>query len=301
MRDYLAAELVQDCGDGLLTRREALRRLGLLGVSLATATTLLAACGDDDDAPGAASSTTTTAVGSSSGTDPAAGADADADAEMICFAGPSGEVAGVFAAPSSAKGAVLVIHENRGLTAHFHDLVGRLAADDYAALAVDLLTPEGGTASLEEADATAGLSAAPESRLLGDLRAGIDELGRRASGAKVGAMGFCFGGGMVWRLLAAGEGRLAAAVPFYGTTPADPDFSGSDAAVLAIYGGLDGRVTSDRPKAEAALEAAGLTYEVQVYEGANHAFFNDTGARYDRVAAVDAYRRVLDWFGRHLV
>jgi carboxymethylenebutenolidase len=295
MREYLAGELVQDCADGLVSRREALRRLGLLGLTVTAATTLLAACGGGDDDQ-ASATTTTSRPGSTTTTTSADGG----KAALIRFPGPSGQVLGAYAAPSQVKGAVLVIHENRGLTPHFHDLVGRLAADGYAALAVDLLSPEGGTPELDDARATAALGAAPEARLLGDLRAGIDELVRRHPKARIGAAGFCFGGGLVWRLLAAGEARLAAAIPFYGTTPPDPDFGDADAAVLAIYGGRDARVLADRPQAEKALQEARLTYEIKVYDSADHAFFNDTGPRYDADAAADAYRRVLTWFSRHL-
>jgi carboxymethylenebutenolidase len=132
------------------------------------------------------------------------------------------------------------------------------------------------------------------------MRAGLDELARRVPGKKLAATGFCFGGGMVWLLLASGEPRLAAAAPFYGPLPDDADFSGSKAAVLGIYGEQDARVNATREAARAALQRAGLTHEIVTFQGAGHAFFNDTGPRYDADAAAEAYRRVTDWFGRHL-
>jgi carboxymethylenebutenolidase len=105
----------------------------------------------------------------------------------------------------------------------------------------------------------------------------------------------------VWQLLAAGEPRLAAAVPFYGPLPADPDFAGSkNAAVLGFYGSGDERVTLSEPAAKAALERAGLVNELVIEQGADHAFFNDSGQRYDPAAAADAWQRVTDWFGRYL-
>src|SRR5205807_6736767 len=113
-----------------------------------------------------------------------------------------------------------------------------------------------------------------------DLRAGIDELQRRTPNAKVGTVGFCFGGGMVWNLLDAGESRLAAAVPFYGPSPDHPDFSRAKAAVLAIYGADDTFVNPTRNRAIAALEKAGLPHDVKTFPGAGHAFFNNTGPRY---------------------
>ena len=106
---------------------------------------------------------------------------------------------------------------------------------------------------------------------------------------------------MTWQLLAAGEPRLAAAVPFYGPSPDGADFSGSpNAAVLGIYAGLDDRVNGSLDAAEAALTAAGLTHEMRVFDGVDHAFFNDTGPRYDAEAAAQAYQAMLDWFGAHL-
>ena len=295
LRDYLAQEVALDFGDALLTRREALRRLGLLGLGSGAAITLLAACGgseggESDDAGDREAAPTTGPPGT-----------APAVAEAVTFPGPLGELMGAWAAAPTANGAVLVIHENRGLTDHIRTLPPRFAADGYSALAVDLLSEEGGTAAVGgDAEAAAALGQAPPERLVADLRAGLDELERREPDTRLAAVGFCFGGGMTWQLLAAGEPRLAAAVPFYGPAPADADFSGSDAAVLAIYGELDARVNATRDPAIAALDAAGLTHEVRTFAGADHAFFNDTGPRYNAAAATDAYAAVLAWFDTHL-
>jgi carboxymethylenebutenolidase len=178
----------------------------------------------------------------------------------------------------------------------------RLAGDGYNALAIDLLSEEGGTASMpSEGGATAALSKAPAERMIADLRAGLDHLQQRAPNAKLAVIGFCFGGGMTWQLLAAGEPRLSAAVPFYGPAPADPDFSGSpNAAVLGIYTELDSRVNASQDTARTALEAAVLVHEIRVFPGVDHAFFNDTGARYDDEQATAAYQAMIDWFGQHL-
>jgi carboxymethylenebutenolidase len=100
--------------------------------------------------------------------------------------------------------------------------------------------------------------------------------------------------------LQAGETRLAAAIPFYGPAPDPADFTKSNAAVLGIYGELDARVNASRDRAEAALTAAGLTHELRTFAGADHAFFNDTGARYNAAAATEAYQLVLDWLSEHL-
>jgi carboxymethylenebutenolidase len=320
LRDYLVGEVADDFAVGLLSRREAVRRLGLLGIGAASTTLLLAACGGDDDAepptatttpqgttpttaPASTAPATTTPQGTAPATTtPATNAPAGAiAAQPVAFRGLSGELQATYAAPADPQAALLVIHENRGLTPHFVDLVGRFAADGYAALCVDLASPEGGTATLGEAETTAALGAAPLERLVGDLRAGIDELELRVPGAPVGAVGFCFGGGMAWQLLQAGEPRLAAVVPFYGPAPEDPDFGGSSAAVLGIYAELDSRVNASRDRAEAALRAAGLAYEIRTLAGVDHAFFNDTGGRYDQEAATEANQLMLDWFAQYLV
>ena len=288
---YLVEEVAEDCVAGAITRREALRRLGLMGLTAMAASTLLAACGDDGDDQAQAPSTST----------PATTVAAAAATEAITY--PSGRaipLSGAWAAARDPKGAVLVIHENRGLTDHIKSVAARLAGDGYSALAVDLLSEEGGSAKVGQADAGAALNAAGRPRLQADLKSSLDELARRQPGAKIGVIGFCFGGTMTWGLLATPEPRLAAAAPFYGTIDADADLSGTKAAVLGVYGELDQRVNATRDAAKAALEKAGLTHEIKTYPGANHAFFNDTGQNYEPAQAAVAYTAVLDWFGKHL-
>jgi carboxymethylenebutenolidase len=299
---YLSEEVVVDYSDGLINRREALRRLSLLGLGAGVAGPMLAACDAKNGGNGATPGSSPPAP---SGSAPAGSAPAGPKplaTEAITFAGPGGQtLQGAWAAAASPRGTVLVIHENRGLTDHLRSVAGRLAASGFSALAVDLLSEEGGTAKFTDpAQATAALSAAPPVRFVADMKAGVDELLRRVPGSKPGAVGFCFGGGMVWSLLAAGEPRLAAAAPFYGPLPANADLSKSRAAVLAIYGELDTRVNASRDAAKAALEKAGLTHEIVTSPGADHAFFNDTGARYNASAAAAAYQRLTDWFGKHL-
>jgi carboxymethylenebutenolidase len=289
-RDYLAGEVAEDFSDGLLGRREALRRLGLLGVGVATASGLLAACGTDEPTAAAA------------GPPPGRGPDTPRGTD-VTFPGPAGQLRGAWAAPATGKpkGAVLVAHENKGLTEHFYDVVGRFAGIGYGALCVDLLSSKGGTAALTDpAQPPAVLAATPKEELVADLRAGIDELVRRVPGGKVGAVGFCFGGGMVWELLAAGEARIVAAVPFYGPAPENPDFTRSKAAVLAIYGQLDKRVNETQDKADAKMLGANLVHTSINYPGADHAFFNDTGPRYNPVAAAQAWGATVDWLGKYL-
>jgi carboxymethylenebutenolidase len=300
MQRYLAEEVVEDYADGLVNRREALRRLTLLGVSGAAAITLLAACDSGGSPPAAAPRTSAGGTGSASAS---SAGPAPLPQQAITFPGPQGRtLQGAWAQAATARGSVLVIHENRGLTDHIKSVAGRLAASGYSALAIDLLSEEGGTAKFTDpAEATAALGKVSPPRFVDDMKAGVGELLRRVPDRKVGAVGFCFGGGMVWSLLAGAEPRLSAAVPFYGPLPTNPDFSGSrNAAVLAMYGALDARVTGTRDAADAALNKAGLTHELVTFPGADHAFFNDTGARYNAAAAAQAYQRLLDWFGTHL-
>src|SRR5829696_2257995 len=188
LRNYLVGEVTEDFADGLLTRREALHRLGLLGVGIGAGTALLAACGDGDGGAAATTTGTPATSGPAGTTSPAGtGSPAAGPGEPVRFAGPTGELQAAWAAATQPRGAVLVIHENRGPTPHFFDLVGRFARDGYSALCVDLLSAEGGTASLSDpATAPAALADAPAKRLLADLRAGIDELQRRVTGAKIG-------------------------------------------------------------------------------------------------------------------
>ena len=292
LEKYLQEEVALDHADGYLSRREALRRLAYLGLAAPAAVSLLAACARDEDAPKPAK----TPGASPAGPEPA-------ETEDISFPGPGGrDTLGTFSAATEPKGAVLVIHENRGLTDHIKSVAGRLATSGFSALAVDLLSSGGGTNEFaDEAEIMRELQVAEPDDLVADMTAAIDELERRVPDAKIGATGFCFGGGMVWQLVQSGEERLAAAAPFYGTTPVEgADFSRSKAAVLGIYAELDGRVNTTREDAETALEDAGLEHEIVTYPGVDHAFFNATGDSYNKDQAEKAYAKVLSWFGKYL-
>ena len=299
LRRYIAEEIATDHVDGLLTRREAMRRLALLGVSTAAATALIAACSERQEQAGPTAPSSTTTTPSDAAQPPGmAGA---LPTEPITWPGPHGELKAAWAQAASPRGGVLVIHENKGLNDWVRSVAGRLAGAGYSALAVDLLSEEGGTGSFQDpAQATAALAKVPPDRFTRDLNSSVAELQLRAPGQKIAVVGFCFGGGLVWQLLNSGGLRLSAAVPFYGPLPDNPDFAGSKAAVLAIYAALDPRVTGSQPAAKAALERAGLVNEIVVEPNADHAFFNDTGTRYNAAAAADAWQRLLDWFGRYL-
>jgi carboxymethylenebutenolidase len=294
LQRYLAEEVAEDHADGIITRREAMRRLGLLGLSSAVATSLLATVPQGAESrhrskkrPKPASTGGTSIEWSPVPT------------EAITFPGPNGTLMGAWARAARPLGGILVIHENRGLTDHIRSVAGRLAAGGYSALALDLLSEEGGTAAIgDEARVAAILAGVPPERFDADMQAAVTELTRRLPRKDLAATGFCFGGGMVWRLLASKERRLAAAAPFYGPFPENGSLKGSKAAVLAIYGGLDTRVNATRDAAQAALEAARLKHQIVTFTEADHAFFNDTGARFNASAAAEAYRRLLNWLER---
>ena len=305
LQRYIAEEIATDHVDGLLSRREALRRLALLGLGTGAATALIAACGNAKQGT-SASTSPTGASPSPTGASPTAtakppGMDHALPTAPVVWAGPNGQLQGAWAEAANPRGGVLVIRENRGLNDWVRSVAGRFAGAGYSALAIDLLSEEGGTVTFTDpAQATAALGKVPPDRFVADMKSGLDELQRRVPGKKVAVVGFCFGGGLVWRLLAAGEPRLAAAVPFYGPLPDNPDFSGSKAAVLAFYGALDNRVTSTKDAAKAALDKAGLVNEIIVEPNADHAFFNDTGPRYNPAASADAWSKTLDWFGKYV-
>jgi carboxymethylenebutenolidase len=287
LQKYLAEEVAEDLADGIITRREAMRRLGLLGVTGAAASALLATFASK---PAPAAKRTQARGGRETQW-------AAVPTEAITFAGPRGTLMAAWAKAAKPRGGVLVIHENRGLTDHIRTVAGRFAASGYSALALDLLSEEGGTGAFPgEAEVAAALSQIEPTRFDEDMKAGVTELKRRVRSRRLCAIGFCFGGGMIWRLLASGERRLAAAAPFYGPFPAGGDLRRSRAAVLGVYGGLDDRVNATRPAARAALEAARLKHELLTFSDADHAFFNDTGARFNPHAAAEAWRRTLNWF-----
>ncbi len=298
LQRYIAEEIATDHVDGLLSRREAIRRLALLGVGTAAATALLAACGESRGPTAATTSTTASKPSIEPGPPP--GLENAVQPAPITWA--DGKLQGSWAAAAQPRGAVLVIHENKGLNDWVRSVVGRFGGTGYSALGIDLLSAHGGTAAFKDpAEATAALGKIPADQFVADLRSGLDELQRRAPGVKLAVIGFCFGGGLTWQLLAAGEPRLAAALPFYGPLPDPHDFAGSkQAAVLAFYGAKDERVTSSKDAAAAALEQAGMAHQIVVEPDADHAFFNDSGPRYNAAAAADAWHQTQSWLERYL-
>jgi carboxymethylenebutenolidase len=219
-------------------------------------------------------------------------------AASVSYPGKSGAVQGYLAKPSAGTGfgAVLVIHENRGLNAHIEDVARRLAVAGFVALAPDLLSVAGGTPA-DEDKARDMIQKLDRATAVADAVAGVAWLRRQADAdRKVGAVGFCWGGGIV-NQLAVADPTLDAAVVYYGAQPDAADAAKIKAPMMLHYGGLDERIDAGIPAFRAALDKAGVSYEIYVYEGANHAFNNDTSpARYDANAAKLAWDRTIAFF-----
>lgn len=198
--------------------------------------------------------------------------------------------------------AVIVIHENKGLAEHIKDVVRRLAIAGYVAMAPDLLSRQGGTDSFKSLeDMHKALVLVPPDGFIEDLHTSFEHLKKLPFiiSDRLGVTGFCFGGGLTWRM-ATQRQDLKAAVPFYGAAPPLDDVPKIRAEVLAFYASLDERINGGIPALEAALKAAGIRYQKVMYEGAKHAFHNDTGANYNAEAAQDAWKRTLEFFARYL-
>jgi carboxymethylenebutenolidase len=196
--------------------------------------------------------------------------------------------------------AVIVIHENRGLNPHIKDVTRRMATEGFLALGLDYLSPMGGTPT-DEGKGRDMIGQLKQPDVITSGKAAVAYLKRRPdSTGKVGAVGFCWGGDAV-NNLAVNEPELSAGVAYYGGQPKAEDVSKIRAALMLHYGGLDERVNAGIPAYEAALKQAGKTYELHVYEGANHAFNNDTNAaRYDKAAADLAWSRTTSFLKKHL-
>ena len=196
---------------------------------------------------------------------------------------------------------VLVCHENRGLTDYIRDVTRRLAKAGYAGLAVDLLSRQGGTARLDPNAVPGALGSAPPAQFVQDFVSGWEYLKQQpfAQAARVGMLGFCFGGGVAWSV-ATKMPELRAVVPFYGPQPPVTDVANIQAAVLAIYGEKDTRIDAGIPAIEEAMQKNNKIFEKVIYPNADHAFHNDTGTRYNPQAAADAWSRTLAWFAKYL-
>jgi carboxymethylenebutenolidase len=219
-------------------------------------------------------------------------------AEMITYPGAEGvTMSGYLVRPASQSGklpAVMVVHENRGLSAYIKDVTRRVALEGFMALAPDLLAPAGGTPE-DENRARDMIGALDMAQTIDNAVATVAYLKQRDdSTGKVGAIGFCWGGGIANQTAVHAGQDLAAAVAFYDVQPDAADAAKIKAKLLLHYAGLDERIDAGIPAFEAALKAAGVEHTIYVYPGVNHAFHNDTSAaRYDKAAAELAWSRTI--------
>ena len=230
--------------------------------------------------------------------------DARLKGEDITWAGSTGDMTGYLVRPADLDGklpTVIVIHENRGLNAHIRDVARRVALEGFVALAPDYLSPLGGTPADEEKAREMFKELDPAQTVANGVATVEFLKGHELGTGKVGAMGFCWGGGAVNNLATAAP-DLAAGVAYYGAQPKDPaQIAKINAALLLHYAGQDERINAGIDAYKAALEAAGKDFTIHVYEGAQHAFNNDTSAaRYDKEAADLAWGRTIAFFKEKL-
>lgn len=219
--------------------------------------------------------------------------------ETVSWPGASGEMTGYLAKPADAAGplgGVVVVHENRGLNEHIRDIARRIALEGFVALAPDFLSPLGGTPA-DEDEARSMFSGLDREMVAENGVSAVTYLsGRDDTNGKVGAVGFCWGGGTV-NAIATHSPDLEAAVAYYGAQPAASEVPDIKAKLLLHYAGLDDRINAGIAEFEKALDAAGVDYQLYVYDGVNHAFNNDTSeARYDKQAADLAWSRTIGLF-----
>ncbi len=226
-------------------------------------------------------------------------------AERVTVSSPLGntEIKGYFVRPAAATGklpAVLVIHENRGLNPYSEDVARRLATVGFMAYAPDGLTSVGGNPGDEE-KAAAMFGTVDKPKMTEDFLASARWLqGRSDCTGKLGAVGFCFGGGIVNTLAVRLGSGLSAGAPFYGAQPSAADTARIKAPLALHYAGLDQRINAGWPAFDDALKTNNVIHTGYIYEGVNHGFHNDTTPRYDEANAKLAWQRTLDFFNKNL-
>jgi len=228
--------------------------------------------------------------------------DSRLDAKHVSYAGTTGDIKAYWAKPKGdvKLPGVVVIHENKGLNPHIEDVARRVALEGFLAGAPDALTPLGGTPK-DESDAVQMIKKLDKEQNLGNFLAAVQYLDSHPMcTGKVGVVGFCWGGAMA-NQLAVHSQKVDAAVPYYGRQPAAEDVTKIKAFLLLHYAGLDERINKGIPAYESALKAAGVNYQIYMYEDAKHAFNNDTNLeRYNKEAAELAWQRTISFFKEKL-
>ena len=325
-QDYLITEFAKDYLESQMSRRDMLRRVLLItGTIPGTAALMFSlGCGtaaDDKNrtptatasASGAAPSTSTPARAATATGTPAPGAtpgvaaaDPTIEGGDVTYPGPASQIKGYLAKPKGAGTwpGVIVIHENRGMIEPIQDVARRYAKEGFVALAVDLVSRGGGTGADIPVN-TGFLGRAAPDDLVADLNASVSYLkGHPATqGKALGVSGFCFGGGYAFELASANK-DIKAAVPYYGTAQRVMDngtLAKTSAAVYAMYGELDTRLSAQAPSVETALKQSGRPFKTKIWPGASHAFFNNTATSYNADVATQAWNETLAWFRQYLV
>ncbi len=317
--------LVAEWEHGAMSRREFFQRALLILGSVAGAEALLAACSPaalptstpaavPTIAPTAAATAVatstrapqaTTAPTQAAGAIPGAVDPSAVDASTVTYPGGGVTMSGYLVKPKSGSGpfpGVIVIHENRGLTDHIKDVTRRVANLGYVALGVDLLSRLGGTEKYAPpADPTQAINSLKQDDVNADLVASVAFLKSQPFvKPKIGVVGFCWGGANSLQT-AINSKDIAAAIVFYGRNPANiDDVQKIAGAVQGTYGELDQSITPGVPALDAAMKKYNKSFEYKIYPGANHAFFNDTGPRFNEAAAKDAWARLVDFYKKNL-
>ncbi len=321
---YFIDEFYEDYRAGLLTRRAFIKKLAFIAGSMTATVSIMGMLGcSPEEIPDATEpmpapefpatepsepTSEPTAAPSSAGLTPVPGAqspfsvpegDPTLETSNVMLTSQGDEISGYLARPIEAGQypAVLVCHENRGLNEHIRDVVRRFAKEGYVALAIDLLSREGGTENLDPDQVPGLLGDAGPDRHEADFIAAFDYLQSLdfVDGERIGMTGYCFGGGVTWQVATALP-ELKAAVPFYGRGPDLEEVPNIEGAVLGVYAELDERINAGNDALEQALIEADITYQINVYPGVNHAFHNDTGQRYVEEQATQAWLDTLAWF-----
>ncbi len=281
-------DLYDDYAHGRIDRRDYVKRLAAFAVGGTTVTSLMA------------SLTPNYALAEQVKPD-----DPRIKAETITYKSPrgAGEISGLLARPSDATDklpAVLVIHENRGLNPYVEDVARRLAVAGFLALAPDALSPLGGYPGNDDEGRSMQRRRDSEEMVQDFIAAAKWLDASKLSTGKVGAVGFCYGGGMVNQLVVRIPTVIDAGVPFYGRQPEQTDVSKIQAPLMIHNAGLDRRILAGAAQFERALKDQGKTFEAFVYDDVNHGFHNDTTPRYDKAAAELAWKRTVGFFNKYL-
>jgi len=316
---YLIEEFFDDYRAGAMSHRTFTRRVAFITGSMAAASAamLLVGCTPEEVPRGTDPMPTpgTSSPGAGTGTasaGPVAGAKSPLSVpvgapglvtETVRFPAGGTDISAYLARPEAGPPgpAVLICHENRGLTPHIEDVARRFAKAGYAALALDLLSREGGTATMDRDAVPGALTAAGVQRHVSDFSAAFDYLQSMdyVDGGRIAMTGYCFGGGITWQ--AATElAELKATAAFYGPSPDLEKVPAIKPAVFGVYAELDQRITGALPALRDALAATDVRHQLTVYPGVDHAFHNDTGPRYVEAQATAAWNDTLAWFSQYV-